>query len=124
MNMRDEFEAWVKNPHMLHRRTEPGQTDEYEHPWIAGAWAAWKVNHAEVEQLRAENAEAREACPCVRMQDHFDDTLLQAVQFTVGRLFAVESENAKLAEDASNAKFHAGPPPVRSDCRPDERDMM
>jgi len=41
--LRDDFEAWVNNPHKLARRTEPGYTDEYEHPWTAGAWAAWKV---------------------------------------------------------------------------------
>ena len=40
--LRDDFEAWVNNPHKLARRTEPGYTDEYEHPWTAGAWAAWR----------------------------------------------------------------------------------
>lgn len=43
--LRDEFEAWVKNPHMLNRSTEPGYTDEYAHPWTVGAWEAWKECH-------------------------------------------------------------------------------
>ena len=43
--LRDDFEAWVNNPHKLARSTEPGYTDEYEHPWTAGAWAAWKECH-------------------------------------------------------------------------------
>lgn len=55
MTIRDDFEAWVKNPHMLHRRTEPGHTDEYEHPWVAGAWSAWQVKHAEAERLLDES---------------------------------------------------------------------
>jgi hypothetical protein len=45
MNMneaREKFEAWVRNPYMLNRVTEPGYEHEYEHPWTAGAWAAWK----------------------------------------------------------------------------------
>lgn len=40
---REAFEAWVNNPHKLNRRTEPGYTDEYEHPWTAGAWAGWQA---------------------------------------------------------------------------------
>ena len=52
------FEAWVKNPHMLNRRTEPGYADEYEHPWTSGAWAAWKECHA--NQLAQSEARARE----------------------------------------------------------------
>lgn len=43
--LRDDFEAWVKNPHMLNRRTEPGYTDDYENPWTDGAWAAWQEMH-------------------------------------------------------------------------------
>ena len=35
--LRDEFEAWVNNPHKLNRRTELGYADEYEHPWTCGA---------------------------------------------------------------------------------------
>ena len=48
--LRDTFEAWVDNPHMLDMRTEPGYTDEYEHPWTAGAWAAWKECHERAKQ--------------------------------------------------------------------------
>lgn len=39
---REEFEAWVRNPHMLSRRTSPGSIREYEHPWTNGAWEAWQ----------------------------------------------------------------------------------
>lgn len=39
---RDAFEKWVNNPHKLNRSLEPGHGDEYEHPWTAGAWAAWQ----------------------------------------------------------------------------------
>lgn len=39
---REGFEKWVNNPHMLNRKIEPGYEDEYEHPWTAGAWAAWQ----------------------------------------------------------------------------------
>ncbi len=44
--IREEFERWVDNPHMLNRRTEPGYTNEYEHPWTSGAWAAWIELHS------------------------------------------------------------------------------
>lgn len=60
--LRDDFEAWVGNPHMLDRKTAPGYADEYEHPWTSGAWAAWKKCYerspaideqaAEIERLR------------------------------------------------------------------------
>lgn len=43
---RKAFEQWVKNPHMLSRRTDPGHVDEYEHPWTCGAWSAWKARAA------------------------------------------------------------------------------
>jgi hypothetical protein len=48
--LRDEFEVWVNNSHMLNRRTEPGYTDEYEHPWTKGAWEAWKECHKRLKQ--------------------------------------------------------------------------
>ncbi len=43
--LRDEFELWVDNQLLLVRRTDQGHTDEYESPWTAGAWAAWKECH-------------------------------------------------------------------------------
>ena len=39
---REAFEKWINNPLMLNRREEPGYYDQYEHPYTAGAWAAWK----------------------------------------------------------------------------------
>ena len=43
--MREEFEKWVNNPHMLNRYDEPLSSREYEHPWTRGAWEAWKYLH-------------------------------------------------------------------------------
>lgn len=43
MSTREDFEAWIDNPHKLNRRTEPGFTEEYEHPWTLGAWAAYQA---------------------------------------------------------------------------------
>jgi len=60
--LRDDFEAWVKNPHMLNRKTEPGYTDEYEHPWTSGAWAAWKECHERAKPFAASMTYTRE-CP-------------------------------------------------------------
>jgi hypothetical protein len=48
------FEVWVNNPHMLNRIDEPAYADEYEHPFTAGAWAAWQ----ERARLDAEIASA------------------------------------------------------------------
>lgn len=42
MTTREEFEKWVGNSYLLNRMTEPGFTDEYEHPWTDGAWVAWE----------------------------------------------------------------------------------
>lgn len=43
--LRDDFEAWVNNPHMLRRCGEPGYTSDYDHPWTDGAWTAWQELH-------------------------------------------------------------------------------
>lgn len=59
---------------------------------------------AEIDRLTRERDEAREACPCVRMQDHFGDTLLEAINFTVGRMFALESENTKVTRERDEAR--------------------
>ena len=40
----------------------------------------------EIERLQAEIHDARESLPCVRMQDHFDDTLAEAIKCTLGQL--------------------------------------
>lgn len=46
------------------------------------------------------------------------------VAWMAAEIERLHAENATLLKDADNAKFHAGPPPIRSDCRPDERDMI
>lgn len=55
--LRDDFEAWVKNPHMLGRKTEPGYTDDYAHPWTDGAWSAWKMCHERAKDEAPERAQ-------------------------------------------------------------------
>ena len=60
--------------------------------------AALEAAERRAEALEAEVGAVREECPCVRMQDHFDDTPLQAVQFTVSRLISLEAENGRLRE--------------------------
>ena len=56
MSVREDFEAWIDNPHKLNRRTEPGFTEEYEHPWTLGAWAAYQaatsLQEAKIKALR------------------------------------------------------------------------
>lgn len=54
--LRDDFEAWVRNPHILNRKTEPGYTDDYEHPWARGAWAAWKECHERAKPVAARDS--------------------------------------------------------------------
>lgn len=51
----------------------------------------------EVERLRDEIADAREACPSIRMQDHFDDPLLTLVNLEVSRGFNRDAEIRRLA---------------------------
>lgn len=52
--LRAEFETWVRNPHMLKKSSDPGYQEDYEHPWTAGAWEAWKEAH---ERAKPEAAE-------------------------------------------------------------------
>jgi hypothetical protein len=47
------------------------------------------------QQLEAEIAAAREACPSIRLQNHFDDSLLTLVNLEVSRGFNRDSEVAK-----------------------------
>lgn len=58
---------------------------------------------AEVERLRDEIADAREACPHIRMQDHFDAPLLKLVNLEVSRGFNRDAEIARLAEALASA---------------------
>lgn len=53
---------------------------------------------AEVSRLREEIAEAREACPSIRLQDHFDSSLLTLVNREVSRGFNRDAEVMRLAE--------------------------
>ena len=66
---------------------------------------AWLI--AEVERLITELGTIREECPCVRMQDHFDDTPLQAVRWTVSRLISLEVEAQRAWAEV---KRLSGPP--------------
>lgn len=52
---------------------------------------------AEVHRLRDEIATAREACPSIRMQDHFDASLLELVNLEVSRGFNRDAEIQRLA---------------------------
>jgi hypothetical protein len=59
---------------------------------------------ARIEELEHEIAEAREACPRVRMQDHFDDPLLQLVQGEISLSIRRECEAKRLAEEVGDLK--------------------
>lgn len=50
----------------------------------------------ERDALRAEIADAREACPSIRMQDHFDASLLELVHLEVSRGFNRDAEVERL----------------------------
>jgi hypothetical protein len=62
--------------------------------------------HRDLMLARAERdlAEVREACPCVAMQDHFGDTPLQAVQYTVSRLISTGVEADRLRAEVERLK--------------------
>lgn len=51
----------------------------------------------EIKRLRAEIADAREACPSIRMQDHFDASLLELVNLEVSRGFNRDAEIQRLS---------------------------
>lgn len=53
-----------------------------------GGLYAWKSKH---DELQAEIAAAREACPAVRMQRFFDASLLTLVEEEVSQLFRMQS---------------------------------
>jgi len=57
MTEQENFEAWVKNPHMLDKSTSPDDCGKYTHPWTIGAWKGWQEAIASREPMPLEKAE-------------------------------------------------------------------
>lgn len=70
----------------------------------ARAAAALSRLSREVAERDAEIAEAREACPAVRMQDHADAPLLALVNLEVSRGFKRDAEVHRLAAEVSKLR--------------------
>jgi hypothetical protein len=64
----------------------------------------------EIERLRDLIADAREACPSVRMQDHADAPLLELLGLEVGRGFNRDAEVARLAQEVERLRASSGSP--------------
>lgn len=62
----------------------------------------------EICRLRAQIADAREACPSIRMQDHFDASLLELVNLEVSRGFNRDAEIHKLRAKLQSSQPTAG----------------
>lgn len=71
---------------------------------LLAAEAYWRE---EAGRLHQEIAEAREACPSIRLQDHGDDSLLALVNREVSRGFNRDSEVARLAEKVYAAEVES-----------------
>ena len=94
----DDYEfAYEKIQHMLGTIKEQDQA-------LADCKAVYEAHATEAEkqidELQGELAEIREECPCVRMQEHFNDTSKGAVQFTVCQLHDTSAELSACKERA------------------------
>ena len=67
-------------------------------------WQAVPKLLAALASLRAQITEACEACPSIRMQDHFDKSLLQLVNLEVARGFNRDSEVRRLASELARLR--------------------
>lgn len=72
---REQFEAWVGNPYMLDKHSDPECFGEYEEAWARGAWEAWKYLRKEQRDsfpMEAVRHLSRCVCHCQRTGPEVD----------------------------------------------------
>jgi hypothetical protein len=89
--------------HTLHSPPDPRHAELTLTDVEAAAAALSRLTRA-LGERDAEIAEAREACPAVRMQDHADAPLLALVNLEVSRGFNRDAEVHRLAAEASKLR--------------------